>query len=178
MSGSIRLHPEKGLNPKLTYCPRCGGEGRDLMLIGTRENVFQCGYCKITIFGHTVSEPCPKCQDRGPHTFVRKIEDHEKLPGGLCLPCEKETTEHDKVVAEGGIHFTCSDCKKGGVIKASAPLSKIIREHHQKEGGDKLAKGWFTEPIHVKGNDKVYLPCGVQFTKADGCPVCGTEEPK
>jgi hypothetical protein len=157
MSGSIHLHKEKGVNPKLTYCPRCGGDGRDLILIGTRENVFQCASCKIHIFGHTTSEPCPKCQDRGPHTFVRKIEDHEKLPGGLCESCEKETKLHEQVVAEGGIYFECSDCKKSGVIKVTAPLAGIVRE---------------------KLGIKAPAPCGVQFTKADGCPACGTEEPK
>ena len=171
MAGSsIPLHPEKGVNPRLTFCPNCGGEGREIMLIGNREKVYKCAFCHVTIFGHRQSEPCPKCKDLGPHEFVRKIEDEERLPGGLCEACEKEKNEHDAVVAAGGIHFKCASCKITGVIKASSELAKTVREHHQKQGQN-LVKGWFTEPIHTKGNSLVYMPCGVEMN-SENCPKC------
>jgi len=37
--GSIRLHPEKGVNPRLGCCMRCGKDVNGLVLIGTREMV-------------------------------------------------------------------------------------------------------------------------------------------
>lgn len=146
MSG-ILLHPTKGVNPYLTYCPRCGGDGRDLILVGRKDSVNECRACKLTVFG---GGPCPKC---GMSTeFVRKMEDREKLPGGLCEACEKEEAEHEAAVAEGGVYFKCADCGVRGVIKASAPFAAKVREAH----GIAAPK-----------------PCGVEFTKKDGCPQCG-----
>jgi len=42
---AIHLHPTLGVNPKLTYCPRCGGESNELVLIGDRTAKMQCQDC-------------------------------------------------------------------------------------------------------------------------------------
>jgi hypothetical protein len=145
---SITLHPEKGVNPFLTFCPRCGGEGRDLILVGRRDYVDECQGCGMKHFGGADKKTCQGC---GRHQFNRrKIADGEKLPGGLCLECETEVAEHKAVVAAGGVYFQCADCGVQGVIKANE-FTADVRKHHGLTDGE---------------------PCGVEFT-ADDCPKCG-----
>jgi hypothetical protein len=148
---SIKLHPEKGVNPKLTYCGRCGGPGSELVLVGADEWVYTCSSCSTTVFGYG-SGTCPKCQETRTLNRVRKMEDNEKLPGGLCEACEKEVAEHKAVVEAGGVYFMCEDCGVEGVIKGTAPLAKMAREKLKVEAPK---------------------PLGVKFSKKDGCPKCG-----
>lgn len=152
MSGSIKLHPEKGVNPKLTFCPRCGGDARELILVGADEGVYKCGECDITVFGYGHGE-CPKCKSTRRLSKVRTIGEHEKLPGGPCEKCEKEMAEHDAVVAAGGVHFKCIDCGVVGVIKDS-PFAKDVRKKLKIEAP---------------------MPLGIEFSKKDGCPKCGRD---
>lgn len=149
---SIKLHPEKGVNPKLTYCPRCGGPGRELILVGADEGVYKCSSCEITVFGYGHGT-CPSCKKSHVLKRERMIGEHEKLPGGLCEKCEKEEAEHKAIVEAGGVYFRCVDCGVSGVIKATAPVAQVARAEL-----------------------KVPTPglCGVEFTKND-CPKCGPE---
>lgn len=146
---SIRIHPEKGVNPKLTYCPRCRGDARELILVGADEGVYKCSSCDITVFGYGHGT-CPSCKAERTLRRERTIGDHEKLPGDLCEKCETEVKEHNAVVAAGGVHFRCADCGISGVIRASAPLAKMARKQLKVEAPK---------------------PCGVEFTKKD-CPKC------
>ena len=82
--GDILLHKEKGLNPFLTFCPRCQGEGRDIILVGARDRVITCPSCGINAIGFTHSQRCPSCKEKLTGGKSRILEDHEKLPGGLC----------------------------------------------------------------------------------------------
>jgi hypothetical protein len=149
VNGSIRLHSKHGVNPKLTYCPRCVGEGRDLILVGADDDKFTCRACSSVSFG---SRKCLKCSS---YDGVReKIGEHERLPGGLCSACETETEEHAREVAAGGVYFRCSDCGAQGVIRASAAFAGEVRAAH-------------SLPAHA--------PCGVEFTKTD-CPQCSAGE--
>lgn len=149
---SIRLHKDKGVNPYLTYCPRCGGDGPDLLLIGAHDRVYKCQGCGMTHFGgRPKGGLCQECG--GSVAFERKLEDREKLPGNLCAACEKEIEEHKKVVEAGGIYFKCADCKIEGVIKQNE----------------------FTERVRKQIGIEVPKPCGVEFTKAD-CPKCSSDE--
>jgi hypothetical protein len=148
---SINLHPEKGVNPKLTYCPRCGGPGRELILIGADEGVYKCSSCEITVFGYGHGT-CPSCKKSHVLKRERMIGEHEKLPGGLCEACEKEEAEHKVVVEAGGVYFRCADCGVAGVIKGTSQFA-----------------------IHARKQLKVEAPkpCGIEFTKKEGCPKCG-----
>lgn len=148
MGGSILLHRTKGVNPYLTYCPRCGGDGPDLILVGTREFVAQCTGCELTVFG---GGKCPKCNRTT--TFVRKLEERERLPGSLCAACLAEVMLHKEIVAAGGVYWKCVDCRAEGVIKAEAPFAAQVRAAHGIEAP---------------------APCGMEFTKAD-CPKCSVE---
>jgi len=128
MSGSITLDPKLGVNPHLTYCPRCGGDGRELMLIGNRKNKITCPSCGTVNFGSRPSENCGKCKTNLRGGKVDRIEDNERLPGGLCEACEQEVMEHKRLVEEGGVYFKCSECGIEGVIRAEAPLAQEVRK--------------------------------------------------
>lgn len=156
MSGSIRLHSKLGVNPKLTYCPRCKGESNELVLVGADDGKYKCRSCGLHIYGYGKGK-CPKC-DAG-HTLERigTVEEHERLPATRpCDGCRAELDEHGKVVAEGGVYFKCKDCNATGAIRASAPLAGAVRE---------------------KAGVAAPAPCGVEFSKAD-CPACGPNNVK
>jgi hypothetical protein len=42
MSGSIRLHPEHGLNPKLVRCAACGKDTGEIIMLGIRDYIDVC----------------------------------------------------------------------------------------------------------------------------------------
>jgi hypothetical protein len=150
----ITLHPTLGLNPRLTYCTRCGRDGPDLMLLGNRNWKRKCASCGCINYGASAKDDCGSCGVKLWNSERIELEEREKLPGSLCNDCQKEVDQHAAIVAEGGIYWKCRDCKKGGVIWGSSELAKRVRE---KMG---------VEPPK---------PCGVEFTKAEGCPACGGE---
>ncbi len=81
MSG-LTLHPKKGVNPRLTFCPRCGGEGQSLMLIGVHDKK---GTCSVhgTVYGAQFKCPAKECGRQ--LSNVRSIKEHERLPDSQ--PC-------------------------------------------------------------------------------------------
>jgi hypothetical protein len=145
--GDILLHKEKGLNPFMTYCPRCLGEGRDLILVGAHDNVVICPHCGINAIGFRANQRCPSCKEKLAGGKSRKLEDHEKLPGGLCQKCEDEIKITEDEVKRGGVYVKCK-CGMHGVIKADHPLVKDARDHFNLHKGE---------------------PCGVEI---ETCPKC------
>ena len=81
MSKSIRLHPERGINARLTYCFRCGGDGQELMLIGINEGKYQCAACQTIHYGYPKGNVCQSC---GTHDVpkIGTLDEFEKLPTG------------------------------------------------------------------------------------------------
>lgn len=147
---SIILDRERGLNPRLTFCTRCGGDGAELVLAGNRNWKATCGSCGKVGYGFSISEKC-ECgaadwQNR------TKLTDYEKLPSpSLCDKCSQEIAEHRQIVAEGGVLLRC---KLGheGVIKDS----EYARDVRQASG--------------VEAPN----PVGVEFESED-CPACHPE---
>lgn len=145
--GDILLHPEKGINPFMTYCPRCGGEGRDLILIGARDSVITCPHCGINAIGFSPNQRCPSCKEKLAGGKHRKLEDHEKLPGGLCQKCEDLEKAANEEVKKGGVYVKCK-CGMQGAIKADHALAKHTRDRLNLHSGE---------------------PCGVEI---ETCPQC------
>ena len=147
----LPLHKTKGINAHLTVCQRCG-EGVGLALMGAYNTVGVCE-CGVTMYGATGSAKCPSCGQVGNYHDKRRIEEYEKLPGGLCDKCREEDKEHAAVVAAGGVYFRCMDCGHRGVVKGTAPLAKFARR---------------------KLKIKKPAPCGIEFNKTN-CPLCGSK---
>lgn len=150
MSKGIELHPTLGVNPRLTVCPRCGGDGPELMLLGRRNHKFSCKQCGTTSYS---ARKCLRCAADGRYPYdgiAVELEASERVPGSLCASCEQEAAGHKAIVEAGGIYWQCESCKQSGVIRPSP----------------------FTEMVRAAAGIAAPNPVGARFTKAD-CPVCG-----
>lgn len=148
----IPLHPTKGVNPRLTFCPRCGGDGRELILIGANDKVITCPHCGMNAIGFKTAQLCPSCKKRLTGGKVRTLEDHEKLPGGLCLKCEEEVKKVEELIKDGAVHVKCKKCGMQGVLRKDHPLAIQARNHFNLHNGE---------------------PCGVEV---DSCPQCESHD--
>ena len=147
----MKLHKEKGLNPKLTFCPRCGGDANEIILIGIHEGKYTCRKCGMISFGSQTHNRCPRCEQDYLMTRTSTIGEYEKLPASE--PCDK-CKEHSEIVKKGGVYWKCSTCGSEGVLKVS-PLSKKVRKLHK---------------IPAPGK------CGIDFEGTQLCPVCYPED--
>lgn len=155
---SITLHPKLGVNPRLTFCPRCGKEGQELVLLGIRNYYAECPSCGTRCYGGFDHDKCPSCGNQTYGAQRTELKESERIPGGICESCEKEIAEHRHIVEAGGVYWKCSKCNASGVIKESAPAAAEIRRLNGEE---------FTKPIDGK-----YKPCGIDFTGDECCPGC------
>jgi len=121
---ALRLHQEKGVNPRITVCKQCGKDV-GVALLGSNESVYECNNCGVNHIGGRPKE-CP-CGERYQFTKKRNIGDTEKLPVELCDSCKEEAELHNKLVEEGGIYWRCAKCRSHGVVKKESELSKKVR---------------------------------------------------
>lgn len=118
MSNNIILDKELGINCRMTICPRCGGDGGALAILGNKNYVATCTVCKAQVFGTSRrhKDKCPKCPNR--EFTTRRLYDYEKIPV-ICGACEDELATFDKIIKEGGLPFKCSECGCSGVLRKS-----------------------------------------------------------
>ncbi len=151
----LPLHPQKGVNPRLSCCMDCGKEV-GVILLGVHDNVWTCKHCHKAHIqaGHPFE--CKGCGQRNPleQWELRKVGEQERLPIELCDEC-KTKREAARVVVEerGGIYWRCSDCGAAGAIQPTAPLVALVRKQLGIPTG----------------------PCGVEFSRED-CPCCGEQK--
>jgi len=151
----IRIHPEKGLNPHMGMCPRCGEENGEVILVGAEDGVYECRSCNLIHYGRPTGGKCAKCGERvGVRTRV--LEDGEKIPTGLCDECKAKDEEVRKVVAEGGVYWKCAECHSQGALRGTSELAKAVRK---------------TSKIPAP------KPVGIEFTSKE-CPVCSANATK
>lgn len=147
---SIRLHHEKGLNPKLTCCRNCRKDV-GIALPGADDGVYQClsSSCGIRSIGRPRDNSCPKC--RNSIRLERRLDEFEKLYIELCPDCEAKEDACAAEVKKGGVFWKCKDCGSAGALKAEVPLAKAVR----KQSGIATPN-----------------PIGIEFSKEEMCPVC------
>lgn len=147
----LTIHPQRGLNPHLGFCPACGEENGEILLIGIHNRVYTCAYCGTQNYGANNMSKCASCKSKLDRSPFREIEENEKIPGSLCTKCENERKTMREEVARGGIYWMCKDCNSHGVIKAESEFAKEVRR---------------------KTGIQAPNPVGAEFTKED-CPACG-----
>ena len=153
--GGITLHPEKGVNPHITCCKGCGKD-IGLALVGINNRVITCGTCGVNNVAAKFGDKCGGCGGRlSSRDKWRELEEHEKIPDGLCDECQEEVEKHKAIVQAGGVYWKCSSCNAKGVIKRSEYSLEVKR-----------AMGLEEDAM-----------CGVMFSKLD-CPACSNKAGK
>jgi hypothetical protein len=142
----------------MTVCPRCGGEAEELVLAGNsiKWSCDNCGQMHVAYAGRAGKLVCPCGNNRkkgGLFTKIGKFDGtvDKAIASQPCKKCEEELDYHAEIVRQGGIYWRCSDCESQGVVAPDSELSKAVREQGEKEPPE---------------------PCGVEFNKDWGCPVC------
>ena len=127
MGKSIILHKTKGLNPRLTFCRRCGKDAEEIVLLGARDSKRVCTACGTVNYGMSAKEACGKCKHLLFDSVREPIGEFEKLPAhDFCDKCRKELKEWKEIVSEGGIYWKCKNGHTGVIRKS--PFSDMIRE--------------------------------------------------
>lgn len=152
---SIPLSRKHGVNPHLTYCPRCKGKANELVLTGAHHK-YKCDSCGLLHIGHPKTGRCENvnchANTSGFYTLVDlgELEPSERLRASQpCEKCQEELKTFKAEVDRGGVPFRCTDCGAEGVIKAEAEVAKHVRAKHGL--------------------------VGLTFSKVD-CPRCGPKE--
>ena len=145
----ILLHPDKGLNPHMTSCWRCGNNTNEILLLGEKNKIYKCQRCDMHHIGRPKKGICTRCKS-STIEFLRELEDMERIPSGYCADCQKELDEYQQIVAEGGVHFRCRNCQSVGVIKKSK----------------------FADAVRERAGVMAPDPVGVEFSLEDPCPKC------
>ena len=147
----MRLHKEKGLNPHKTFCPKCGKESDELILLGAVDYKYECSSCGRMHIGRPKSGVCSCGMTLGKGIL---IGDFEVLPASdFCDACQEELLYFKAEVMKGEVFWKCDTCGNSGVIVAGFKLAVLIRKELR------------IEPPGL---------CGIDFTDdANGmCPVC------
>jgi len=136
MSRSIPLHKDRGIDPHLTFCLRCGGDANELTLGELRKAELPNGQWVYANRGET-TKLAKDLEEQGVinHGYRynlpwKEVPEHEKVPASEpCDDCQKELKEHKAIVADGGVYVTCKECGMTGVLRPGVPLAVRVREH-------------------------------------------------
>lgn len=120
---NIPLHPERGIDPHLCFCPRCGGESNSLAV----GHILKAEHEGQTYYANR-GQTRKVSQQLGATLHWEQVEEGERIPGAVCDACEKELAMQKQVVNEGGIYFQCKECGQRGVIRA-CNFTEKVREH-------------------------------------------------
>lgn len=140
----VPIDNKRGLDPHMTFCPRCGNESDKITIGVIMEGTLQDGRKVYANRGQT-SKTVKQLKKQGinQHITWEEITDpYKKIPA--TQPCEKclaEISEHKKIVSDGGVYWRCIQCNLHGVIKAGE-FARAVRETHK-----------------LTNNE----PCGVEF---------------
>lgn len=147
---SITVHKRLGLNARLTFCPKCGGEGTELIMLGNKNHKGICPdhghvYGIGARMKHCIADGCGRAL-----TEVEELTDQEKVPSiVLCDTCQKSLKIQQEAIERGGIAWKCSTCGSEGAILKGGQHDEMI--------ADVRAKGY----------------TGITFSN---CPCCNKEQ--
>jgi hypothetical protein len=134
MNGSIPIDPEKGLDPHLMFCARCGGESNALTIGAMRKAEVEDGQYVYAMRGKQ-NITGKNLEDAGAITNRHnlrweKLDDNERVPDPEpCAKCKEELETWATLVAEGGVYCQCSQCSMKGVIRPGTVLAEAVRSH-------------------------------------------------
>lgn len=122
------VHKDKGLNPRMGMCPRCGEDNGEIIMLGTHDKKGTCNQCGATVYGLGIgSNKCPKCGSKKGYRDVSIIGEYEKIPASICPKCNDELKTFADIVESGGVYWRCSKCNANGAIRPNE-FTKQVRE--------------------------------------------------
>lgn len=139
---SIVLHPKLGVNPRLTFCPKCGGDSNSLVMLGIKNYVDTCPQCDAKLYGGadrmhdgdlSNNWRCGRCGHRDSSSAFssnrRELGEHEKVPGDLCKNCKEfYSTLHKAAHENNGCGVVCERCGSRFVVHGGSPFVKKMRD--------------------------------------------------
>jgi len=114
MSRGIPLHKERGLDPHLTFCRRCGGDANELTVGELRKAEYAPGQWTYANRGQTTEQGKVMEKqgviDNRYNLSWEEVPEHERVPAmEFCDSCKKEVKEHKALVADGGVYVKCTE---------------------------------------------------------------------
>jgi len=168
MMSNIPLHHERGLDPHLCFCQRCGGKTNAITVGVVMKGKSSKGvhYYQQGRRGEVEKSIDEQLSD------VVCVEEHERVPDTHnCEKCQTELNEHKRIVEDGGVFFKCKTCDATGVLRAKSQLAIEVRREVQRTADKEAAANekakfhddWYTAR---QGTGSTYIQCGVEF---DNC---------
>ncbi len=151
----IPLHPERGLDPHLTFCTRCGGDTNELTIGVVFKAETADGKKLYANRGQTYK--LEKKLNIPLHLEWTEVGEREKVPAaGYCDTCTKDLKAQQEMVKAGGIYFRCITCGLNGSLK----------------------KNEYTD--RIRAHLKIYAPdpCVLQFDKCKDHDNLGIRRPE
>lgn len=149
MSGQIPINPKKGLDPRLTFCGRCGCDTNELIVGDNRLMENSEGQKAIAPRGQTRS--VAKKLGWGHYTVTEVPEG--RLPATEpCDSCNAELIEWNEIAKAGGVYFQCDECKCSGMIKPSE-YATVLREYTGTGPDDPCGVTFETCKMHTANQD-------------------------
>jgi len=121
---SIPISREGGLEPRLCFCPRCGGDSPECLTIGAGIVKVVAGERAVYCYG---GEAFKALRELGRGAKIVPLEPDERVPGELCPRCQQELEEWDEIVLAGGLYWHCTECGAEGVLRP-CDYARDVRE--------------------------------------------------
>lgn len=144
MSETIPLTKDGGLDPRLTFCPRCKCDTNEIVIGDNRLITHNNGETAITPRTR-VNQTIKKLGWSRSDCRVGILPEGKVPATDYCDSCKEELEEYSSIVKNGGVYWRCQTCSREGVIKPSE-YADLVRE-----------------AANIPAPD----PCGVEFTSCN-----------
>lgn len=131
---SIPIHKDRGIDPHLTYCQRCGGEADELTLGVLMKAELPNGQWVYANRGKTekLRRELEQKKIIPFQTYLQwqEITDtRERVPASEpCKKCRDELDMMEEIVKRGGCYFKCAECGQEGVLRETSTIAKQVRK--------------------------------------------------
>jgi hypothetical protein len=145
----IPLDPEKGLDPHMCYCMRCGNDTNSLTVGALRKATLSDGRVVYAQRGAGQRKTRADLHKQGINERLewKELDEREKVPDpNFCDSCREELQKWADIVREGGVYFRCKECSANGVIYGDTDVARATRES-----------------LDVQAPD----PCGFEFSSCE-----------
>jgi len=128
---NIPISKEGGLEPHLTFCLRCGGDGDELTIGVLKKAQLDNGQWLYANRGEVkrAERSVIKQGYKGHISPWQPVLECEKVPASQpCKSCQEEIIAISEVVEAGGVFLRCAECGLQGALRPENELAKDVRK--------------------------------------------------